>query len=162
MSVSTNKKALIQRFERDNLYGYLNLSTYLQPNGVELLNPSGTLLVVPYSEIKTVCLVREFEAPDPDEKRLFSTRPKTHGLWVRMYFRDNDQMEGLMANNLLSVEPQGFSFTPPDPSSNIQRVFVPRQALTGFQVLAVVGSPQRTKHKAKEKLVPKEQMGLFE
>ena len=161
MAASTSKKALIQRFERDNLYGYLNLSTYLQPTGVEILNPSGTLLKVPYEEIKTVCLVREFEAPDPNEKRMFTTRPKSQGLWVRMYFRDDDQMEGLMANNLLTVEPYGFSFTPPDPSSNIQRVFVPRPAVTGFQVLAVVGSPHRT-GKPKPKPIPKEQMGLFE
>ncbi len=161
MAASTSKKALIQRFDKENLYGYLNLATYLQPNGVEMLNPSGALLSIPYEEIKTVCLVREFEAPDPAEKRAFTTRPKSQGLWVRMYFRDNDQMEGLMANNLLAIETYGFAFTPPDPSSNIQRVFVPRQAVTGFQVLAVVGSPQRAgKHKAKP--IAKEQMGLFE
>ncbi|MBL8179303.1 MAG: hypothetical protein JNK48_31790 [Bryobacterales bacterium] len=151
---------MIQRFDKENLYGYLNLGAYLLPNGVEMLNPSGALLVIPYEEIKSVSLVREFEAPDPNEKRVFTTRPKSQGLWVRMYFRDNDQLEGLMANNLLAVEPYGFSFTPPDASSNIQRVFVPRQAVTGFQVLAVVGSPQRAKAKAKP--TPKEQMGLFE
>lgn len=161
MAASTNKKALIQRFEKENLYGYLNLATYLQPGGVEFINPSGTLLLVPYAEIKSVSLVREFEAPDPNEKRIFTTRPKSQGLWVRMAFRDNDQMEGLMANNLLTMEAYGFSFTPPDPSSNVQRVFVPKQAVTGFQVLAVVGSPQRA-GKPKAKPVPKEQMGLFE
>jgi len=161
VAASTSKKALIQRFERENLYGYLNLATYLQPDGVEILNPSGSILRIPYEEIKTVCLVREFEAPEANEKRVFTTRPKSQGLWVRMRFRDNELMEGLMANNLLAIEPYGLSFTPPDPSSNIQRVFVPKQAVTGFQVLAVVGSPQRA-GKLKTKPVAKEQMGLFE
>lgn len=162
MSASTNKKVLIQRFDRENLYGYVNLSTYLQPTGLEVLNLTGNLLLVPYEEIKSAALVRDFEAPDPNERRLFTTRPKTTGLWVRMRFKDDDQMDGILANNLLLTEPYGFSFTPPDASSNQQRVFVPRQAVREFQVLAVVGSPQRREAKAKTKPIPKDQMGLFE
>lgn len=151
---------MIQRFDRETLYGYLNLGSYLQATGVELLNQAGNLLLVPYSEIKMVCLVREFEAPDPAEKRLFATRPKSPGLWVRLRFRDNDQMDGLLANDLLRQEPFGFAFTPPDPGSNSQRVFVPKQALLDLQVLSVVGSQPRYGRKAKQP--PKEQMGLFE
>jgi hypothetical protein len=162
LSASTNKKALIQRFDRESLYGYLNLSTYLQPKGVELLNLSGTLLSIPYEEIKSVTLVRDFEAPNPNEKKTFTTRPKSAGLWVRMRFRDNEQMDGLLPNNLLQNEAYGFSFTPPDPSSNSQRVFVPKQALSEFLVLAVVGSPQYKPQKPKSKPAPKDQMGLFE
>lgn len=157
---STNKKALIQRFDRENLYGHLNVSSYLQPTGVELLNLSGNLLLVPYGEIKLVSFVREFEPPDPAEKRLFATRPKNPGLWVRLRFKDNDQMDGLLANDLLRQDPFGFAFTPPDPGSNSQRVFVPKQALADFQVLAVVGSQPRYGRKPKDET--KEQMGLFE
>lgn len=159
--VSTNKKALIQRFDREDLYGYLNPGAFLQPAGVELLNLSGNLLLVPYSDIRVVSFVREFEAPDPGERRLFTTRPKSPGLWVRMRFCDNEQMDGLLANNLLLLDPYGFSVTPPDPSSNSQRLFIPRQALKEFQVLAVVGSPQRRMHTPRVKVV-KEQLGLFE
>ncbi|MCC6366448.1 MAG: hypothetical protein IT165_23255 [Bryobacterales bacterium] len=162
MSVSTNKKAIIQRFDRETLYGYLNPGTFLQATGVELLNLSGNLLLAPYSEIRMVSFVREFEAPDPGERRLFTTRPKTPGLWVRMRFRDNEQMDGLLANNLLLLDPYGFSVTPPDPSSNSQRIFVPKQALKEFQVLAVVGSPQRRMAPPRVKPAAKEQMGLFE
>ena len=162
MAPSTNKKTLIQRFDRENLVGYLNPGSYLQPRGVELLNLSGVLLQVPYDEIKSVSFVREFEAPDPQERRTFSTRPKSPGLWVRMRFKDNDQMEGLLANNLLLLEAFGFSFTPPDASSNIQRVFVPKQAVAEFEVLAVVGSPYRKEQKAKEKQAAKEQLDLFQ
>ncbi|MCZ2156472.1 MAG: hypothetical protein LC114_21640 [Bryobacterales bacterium] len=159
--MSTNKKALIQRFDRETLYGYLNPGAFLQPGGVELLNLSGNLLLAPYSEIRMVSFVREFEAPDPGERRLFTTRPKAPGLWVRMRFRDNEQMDGLLANNLLLLDPYGFSVTPPDASSNSQRIFVPKQALKEFQVLAVVGSPRRRMQPAKGKAA-KEQMGLFE
>lgn len=148
---------MIQRFDRETLYGYLNLSAYLQPKGVELLNQSGILLLVPYEEIKSVSLVRAFEAPDPNEKKVFTTRPKTPGLWVRMRFRDDDHMDGLLPNDLLGQEPYGFSVTPPSASSNSQRIFVPRQALRDLQVIAVVGSQTR-----KPKETPREQMGLFE
>lgn len=127
---------------------------------MELLNLSGNLLVIPYDEVKAVCFVKEFEAPDPGEKRLFTTRPKTSGLWVRMRFRDNEEMDGLLANNLLQDAP-GFQVTPPDPSSNVQKLFVPRQALTGIQVVAVVGSPVQAR-KPKPKPAPKEQISLFE
>jgi hypothetical protein len=132
VSSSTNKKAIVQRFDRENLYGYLNLTTYLQPRGVELLNLAGTLLLIPYEEIKAVCFVKEFEAPNPNDRRLFSNRPKSNGLWVRMRFRDSDQMDGLLANNLVLTEPYGFSLTPPDPSSNTQRITFRRRVCAVF------------------------------
>lgn len=139
----------------------MNLGTYLQPGGIELLNLSGSLVFLPYAEVKTVCFVKEFVPPDPDEKRLFSTRPKSSGLWVRMRFKDNDQLDGLLANNLLALDAHGYSVTPPDPSSNTQKVFVPRQALAELQVLAVVGSPR---HLPKSKVKPASsgQIGLFD
>lgn len=152
---------MIQRFERENLYGYLNPGAFLQPKGIELLNLAGNLLLIPYEDIKTVHFVKEFEAPDPSEKRLFATRPKSIGLWVRMRFRDGDQADGLLANNLLLLDAYGYSVTPADASSNTQRMYVPRLALTEIQVLAVVGSPQRIQ-KPKVKPVPREQISLFE
>ncbi|MCS7023790.1 MAG: hypothetical protein NZV14_03230 [Bryobacteraceae bacterium] len=161
MAASTNKKACIQRFDRETLYGYVSLSTCFQPKGVELLNLSGSLLLVPYDEVKAVCLVKEFEAPDPKEKRLFTTRPKSAGLWVRMRFKDGDLLDGLLANNLVLLDPYGFSVTPPDPSSNIQRVFVPKGALRELVVVAVVGSPIKPAARTKPK-PPDRQISLFE
>jgi hypothetical protein len=81
------------------------------------------------------------------------------GLWVRLEFRDSDVMEGILANNLLQLEPYGFSVTPPDPYSNQQRIFIPRTALRAMAVLGVVGSPLK---KRKARPTPKEQIGLFE
>lgn len=126
-----------------------------------MLNLSGSLLLVPYDEVKAVCLVKEFEAPDPKEKRLFTTRPKSAGLWVRMRFKDGDLLDGLLANNLVLLDPYGFSVTPPDPSSNIQRVFVPKGALRELVVVAVVGSPIKPAARTKPK-PPDRQISLFE
>ena len=57
-------------------------------------------------------------------------------------------MEGILPNNLLQIESHGFMVVPPDPYGNRQRVFVPRAALLGVEVLGVVGSPLK-KRKAK-------------
>jgi hypothetical protein len=113
--------------------------------------------VAPYAEIKAAHFVRDFGGPEVGgEPRLFHTRPKTNGLWVRMRFRDGDVMDGLLPNNLLLWEPYGFTFAPPSPAS--QRVFVPRMALADLQVVGVVGSPLRQKEKPR----PKQQIGLFD
>ena len=160
MAGSTSKKVRISRFEREPLLGYVNSLTYLRPGGVELLTPDGNYSVVPYEEVKAVQFVKDFEPPDPStERKVFSTRPKMDGLWVRVKFRDGEVMDGILANNLLMLETQGFTVVPPDPYSNNQRLFLPRAALSELQVLGVVGSPLRRR---KPKAVPKEQIGLFD
>jgi hypothetical protein len=160
LAASTAKKVLIRRFDREPLTGFVNAQTYLQPQGVELLTPGGTLFVVPYSEIKVVCFVRDFGSVDPtQEKKVFSTRPKTDGLWVRMQLRDGEVLDGILSNNLLQFTAEGFTVTPPDAYSNNQRLFVPRAALTQVSVLGVVGSPLTRR---KPKPAPEGQIGLFE
>ena len=72
MAGSTAKKVLIRRFDREPLTGFVHAYTYLQPGGVELLTPSGTLSVVPYSEIKVVCFVKDFDSPEPGPERKYS------------------------------------------------------------------------------------------
>ncbi len=160
MAVSTTKKVRIVRFDREALVGFVNPQTYLRPSGVELLTPDGNFSVVPFDEVKTVQFVKDFEPPDPaTERKVFSTRPKMDGLWVRVKFRDGEVMDGILANNLLLLETQGFTLVPPDPYANNQRLFVPRIALSELQVLGVVGSPLRRR---KPKPAVKEQIGLFD
>ncbi len=78
-----------------------------------------------------------------------------------MTFRDGDLLDGVLTNNLLLLDPQGYMVTPPEAYSNNQRIFVPRSALESIQVLAVVGGPLRKagKRKVKPDLA---QGGLFE
>ena len=62
-------------------------------------------------------------------------------------FRDGELLEGVMPNNLLQNEPNGFSFVPPDPTFQNQRIFVPREAVSSLEVLGVIGSPLRRRPK---------------
>ena len=159
MASSTTKKAVIRRFQKEPLAGYINPASYLQPAGVDLLSAQGNVSTVPYEEIKTISFVRDFEGAAEIGRQLFNTRPKMEGLWVSLHFRDGEVMEGILPNNLLQLEPYGFTVIPPDPYSNQQRVVIPRAAVESVQVLGVVGSPLK---KRKTKAVPKEQIGLFD
>jgi len=145
---STTKKAIIRRYDREPLAGYVNPVSFLQPVGVELLSADGNLASIPYPEIKSIAFVRDFDHPDRAERSTFLTRPKMEGLWVRLQFRDGDVIEGVMPNNLLQIEHYGFSFVPPDSFSNQHRVFVPRESVKAVEVLGVVGSPLKRKAKA--------------
>lgn len=161
MAGSTNKKIVLRRFDRDPVPGFVNPQSYLQAGGIEVLTTNGTVLLVPYDEVKALYFVRDFDAGEPwaAEHRVFLTRPKTSGIWVRMKLRDGEVMDGLMPNNLLSLEPYGFTVVPPNAGAGQQKVFVPRAALVELQVVSVVGSPLRL---AKPKAKPKEQIELFE
>jgi hypothetical protein len=146
VSSSTAKKVIVRRFERENLTGFVNTFSYLQPSAIELLKPDGALVLLPYDEVKSVCFVKDFEA-ETETRKIFMTRPKLEGLWVRMLFRDGEVLDGILPNNLLVWEIAGYTVTPPEPDSNNQRVFVPRSALKSIQVLGVVGSPLTAKRK---------------
>ena len=151
----------MSRIEREPIRGFVNPQSWLQPQGVEVLSTAGSLLVLPYGEIKLVSFVRDFDQEEPRrELRTFSARPKMEGLWVRLTFTDGEEMDGILSNNLLQVEQAGFMVVPPDPEYQNQRVFVPRAALRGIQVLGVVGSPLNTGRRKKP--APKEQIQLFE
>jgi hypothetical protein len=159
LPASTTKKAVIRRFDREPMAGFVNPASYLQPEGVEILSAQGNLTTVPYLDVKTVSFVRDFDSLADEGRRVFNARPKIEGLWVSLQFRDGDEMEGVMPNNLLQLEAYGVTVIPPDPYSHQQRVFVPRMALRVVEVLGVVGSPLKRR---KTKAVPKEQIGLFE
>jgi len=132
-------------------------------DAVEILTPSGNLVSLPYPEVKAVCFVRDFDAGEAwKPHRAFVTRPKMTGLWLRLVFRDDDTVEGLVSNNLMLVEMNGFNAIPPDPTFQLQRIFVPRAALKEVQVLGVIGSPLRRKRPAKTGTIPEgQQLEMF-
>ena len=146
MSGSTVKKVIVRRFDRETLTGFINPFSYLQPHSLELLTPNGSLLTLSYSEVKSVCFVKDFEA-DVESRKVFLNRPKLPGLWVRMVFRDGEVLDGILPNDLLAWEIAGFTVTPPEPDANNQKVFVPREALRSIEVLGVVGGPLGKKRK---------------
>jgi len=156
---STTKKAVIQRFDRAPLPGYVNPVSFLQPGGVELLSAEGVAATVPFEEIRMVEFVRDFEPAESGRRTVFQTRPKMEGLWVSLHFRDGQVMEGVMPNNLLQLEHYGFTITPPDTHGTAQRIFIPRTAVRSVEVLGVVGSPLKRR---KPKVADKGQIGLFD
>jgi hypothetical protein len=158
---STNKKVLLARFNREPVEGFVHASAGFDQETIEVLTPSGTLLRIPVVDTKAVCFVRDFDAGETwREHRTFLTRPKMAGIWVRLLFRDGDSVEGMLSNNLLMVDPAGFSIIPPDPTFQNQRIFVPRAALREVQVLGVVGSP--LKRRLAKKATEEGQLEMFE
>jgi hypothetical protein len=159
MKPSTSKRVVVYRFDRERLEGIVKPSSYLLETALELLSTSGNLTSVPYTELKAVCFVAD--AGDP---RLFTAniaferRPRTPGLWTRFTFRDGDQLEGILSNNLIEWPAQGYLATPPFVSGLRQRVFIPRTALSGTELRGVIGAAGDKKPTAK---TPTGQLEIF-
>jgi hypothetical protein len=144
---STHKKVIVRKLNRDSLPGYVG-SNFIFDDKLELLNTAGNVMLVDLAEIKAVYFVRDFGESVVPARKTFTTRPRAEGLWVRLRFRDNEVMEGMMANDLAQASPAGYLVSPPDTRSNTQRVFVPRAALLELKVLAVIGAQPRKRKPA--------------
>ncbi len=135
---TTHKKVIVRKMDRDTVNGYVSAS-FISEGKVELLNTAGNVVSIELREVKGVYFVREFGEPESLTRKTFTSRPRSEGLWVRLRFRDNETIEGVMPNALLQEGVEGFSVIPPDTRSNTQRIFVPRSALAELTVLAVIG-----------------------
>jgi len=140
---STHKKVVVRKMDRDSVNGYLAPTNFVHEGKLELLNTSGNVVAIDLRDIKVVYFVREFGEGESLPRKTFTTRPRTEGLWVRLKFKDNETIEGLMPNDLSSNLAEGFLINPPDLRSNTQRMFVPRSALESLTVLAVIGATRR-------------------
>lgn len=151
----------VKRFGQNLLEGYVSPHAYLHRRGIEVLARSAEAVFIPYDEVRCVYFVREFgEDPDQTQRKVFATRPKLGGLWVHMRFRDGEELEGVIPNDLRIMGQHGVTLTPPDSKGNTQRVFVPRDALERFVVMGVIGRPAR-RPKRRAKKVAGAQIDLF-
>jgi hypothetical protein len=157
---STHKKVTVKKLDRDTLNGFVS-SRFISDGKLELLNTAGNLVTIELKDVKCVYFVRDFGDADELNRKTFTTRPRTEGLWVRLRFKDNDQFEGLMPNDLTQLLPEGYLINPPDTRSNTQRIFVPRTALTELTVLAVIGGPVSRRRKSLEKPIDIRQVPMF-
>ncbi len=138
-ATSTRKKVVIRRLDKDLIKGYVDPARYLTSAGVEVLNHEGRLVGVPLEKLKGIFFVRDFMGnPRHPERKIFRSRPRQNGLWVRMTFRDREVLEGTIPNNLLAFDRTGFLFTPLDAYSNNLKIYVPRCALAAIEVLGVL------------------------
>ena len=110
---------------------------------LELLTPEGEQRNFAVKEVRSIYFVREFSRDFEPERKVFLSRPKMDGLWVRLKFRDEDTIEGVVPNDLLSLLDRGVQITPPDLHGTTVRIFIPRTALTEMTVLGVVGIARR-------------------
>ena len=140
---STHKKVIVRKADRDSVSGYVSPSNFVVDGKLELLNTSGNVVAVDLRDIKAVYFVREFSDSEVMSRKTFTTRPRTEGLWVRLKFKDNEVIEGIMPNDLAQNPSEGFLINPPDLRSNTQRVFVPRASLNSVTVIAVIGAARR-------------------
>lgn len=161
---STHKKVVIRKLDAGTIKGYVDPNRYLGQTSIEVLDQEGRLLSVPLAEIKGIFFVREFEGnPQRPERKVFHRRPRLTGLWIRMTFKDKEVLEGIISNNLLTLDPLGFHVTPPDMYSNNLKVFIPRTSLEGLEVLGVIsdGASRRPSPPAREAPEASAQIGLF-
>ncbi len=129
--------------DRDSINGYVAPANFVREGKLELLNTAGNVVAIELRDIKGVYFVREFGDSDSLSRKTFTSRPRTEGLWVRLKFKDNEVLEGMMPNDLSLTTAEGFLVNPPDLRSNTQRIFVPRTALDSLTVLAVIGATRR-------------------
>lgn len=140
---STHKKVVVRKIDRDSINGYVAAGAFVSEGKLEMLNTAGNVVMIDLREIKGVYFVRDFGDPEVLGRKTFTTRPRTEGLWVRIRFRDNETLEGLMPNDLTQITAEGFFVNPPDTRANTQRIFIPRTALAELTVLAVIGTSAR-------------------
>jgi len=140
---STHKKVVVRFLDRRVLRGYLNPGKLGETETLELLTPEGEQRNFAVKEVRSIYFVREFADDFEPERKAFLSRPKLDGLWVRLKFRDEDTIEGVVPNDLLSLLDRGVQITPPDLHGITLRIFIPRTALTEMTVLGVVGIARR-------------------
>jgi hypothetical protein len=140
---SRHKKVVALLLNRARINGYVDPAEVGQTEIVDMLTPQGEHKAVKLGDIKSLYFVRDFDAPFEPEQKKFLSRPKLDGLWVRLRFRDEDVVEGMVSNDLLNLLDAGVQLTPPDLHGNTTRMFIPRSALLEMKVLGVVGVARR-------------------
>jgi len=164
---STHKKVVVRKMDKGLVKGFVKPGGYLSAEGIEFLDLEGHVVSLPFDQIKGVYFVREFEGlPEHRERKVFKSRPRLNGLWVRMRFKDAEVLDGLISENLLEHDSRGYAVAPPDVNSNNLRIFVPRTALASVEVVGVVSNGSRrpaprASSKVSKSQAETRQFGLF-
>lgn len=157
MTTGAAKKAMVYRFEREAVSGFVDSSNPFQGDEIQLLNREGAVQTLQTRQVKALCFVRDWLGGLPWTRLQYTVRPRQQGLWVRLQFRDGELLEATMQNSLGVLDPIAILISPPDAAPGVQRVLVPRTALESFEILGVIGSPLKRKPSA-----PTSQLKMFE
>ncbi len=128
---------------RTTLRGYLNPGKLGSEEIIDLLTPEGEHREIPMEKVRSIYFVSDFTENFELERKTFLSRPKLDGLWVRLKFRDDEVIEGVVPNDLLSLLDRGVHITPPDLHGPTLKIYIPRSALVEMTVLGVVGIARR-------------------
>ena len=120
---STLKKVVVLLLDRTTRRGYLNPGKLSDADTIDLLTPEGEHWNFALNDVRCVYFVRDFTDNFEPERKAFLSRPKLDGLWVRLKFRDNDSIEGVVPNDLLSFLDRGVQITPPDLRGTTLKIF---------------------------------------
>ena len=142
-TASTHKKVVIELGDKSALRGYLNPARLAGADSLDLLTRDGAHEQVPVAKVRAVYFVRDLEEEFAPERKAFLSRPKLDGLWVKVRFRDDATLEGVIPNDLVAFLDNGLHLTPPDFNGNADRIYVPRPAIAELTVLGVVGVARR-------------------
>jgi hypothetical protein len=166
------KKVVVRQTGGVLAWGYLPTEGFVVDGRVELIEVDARAKLIDLNEIETIAYVRDLNLDDAVEpermgRRSFPARPRGEGLWVRVEFNELAPLEGLMAFNMSFLDTLnaslGVFLTPPDGRGNTLRLFVPRSAMRGIEVLGWVSSPSKKLAEKTAKQVRAElQAGLFE
>src|SRR5258707_13469298 len=110
---STHKKVVIRKMDRDSINGHVAPANFVREGKLELLNTSGNVVAIDLKDIKAVYFVREFGDSDSLTRKTFTSRPRTEGLCIRLKFKDNEVLEGMMPNDVNLTTPESFLISPP-------------------------------------------------
>jgi hypothetical protein len=168
---AAQKKVVVRLSGGGLAWGYLPQSGFVRDGQVELIEVDARAKLLELSEIETIAYVKDFNLDDKVEpeqigRRTFPARPRGEGLWVRVELRELAPLEGLVSFGMGFVDQlltdRGVFLTPPDGRGNTVRLFVPRTALRGIEVLGWVTSPtKKLAEKTAKEMAQALQGGLF-
>lgn len=169
---AAHKKVVVRQFDAEPSWGYLPPAGFVSGEEILLLLPDGRTKSLLLTTIKLIAYVRDFnlaDSVDPERmgRRTFQGRPRGEGLWLRVGFADDDQVEGLANFDMgfidMLLEDRGVLMSPPDGRGNTQKVFVPRAAMRSLELLGSISSPAKRAAADRAKaVVDALQAGLFE
>lgn len=165
------KKVVVRKPTGELAWGYLPASGFVSSGGFDLMDPTGKVIRFELNEIRWIAYVRDFNLDDrSDPERLgrksFLGRPRQGGLWFRLRLAGDEELEGVADFDLAGletlVEDRGLMLTPPDGRGNTLRLFVPRTAIQGLEVLGwIAAGAKSATTRAKKPKTPEGQGGLF-
>jgi hypothetical protein len=151
--VTTKHKAVITRRDSSVIKGYLcndepcRLAELVNGTPLDLhehlhlkfQTQDGTPLDLPWSDVKAVFFVADFQGNPERDPVLFYTRgPEVGDIWAEVMFHDGEVMEGYVGNDLHHLTANGFFLRPTDPGGNNLLVYVNKSSLKGYRVLGVL------------------------